>query len=106
MVRLRCKNCHRRVTIKPIYSRDNRWVLFRCPKCWAEGSFRNKNYIPFLFVTRITLASRQYFAVLNPSHRRVGVGARIGFKPPMNNSLSNSSAEHRKPNHNILKGVA
>ena len=108
MVRLRCKKCHRRVTIKPVYSRDNRWVIFRCPnfKCNAEGVFKNKNYIPFLFVKKISLVSRQqFFAVLNPTHRKMG-DARIGFKPPMNYSKKNSSAEHRKPNHNILKGVA
>lgn len=88
MVRLRCKRCHKRVTIKPIYSRDNRWVIFRCPnfKCNAEGVFRNKNYIPFLFVKKIRLVSRKYVAVLSSSQPLWLGGTRMDFKPPTMNS--------------------
>lgn len=86
MVRLRCKKCHKRVTIKPIYSRDNRWVLFRCPnfKCNAEGMFKNKNYIPPMFVRKVSLASRQYFAVLRPAQLRLRDARMIHFRTPNN----------------------
>lgn len=66
MVRLRCKKCHRRVNIHPIPINQGRSLIFKCPnfKCNAEGVFRNKNYIPFLFVKKITLASKQYYGIL------------------------------------------
>jgi hypothetical protein len=70
-MRFRCKVCHKRVTIKPIYSRDNREILLRCtnPKCLAEGVFRNKDFVPFLFVKNIKVVSRvQFFGVLSSHH--------------------------------------
>jgi hypothetical protein len=83
MVRLKCKVCHLRVNIHPIPIEGGHKLLFVCPKCHSRGVFRNKNYIPFLFVSKICLASRQYIGVLRPSQLRLR-GARIGYKTPNN----------------------
>ena len=79
-MRFRCKVCRVRVSIYPTYSNGGRRIVFTCPNCLASGSFRNKDYVPFLFVKNISLASRQYFGVLNPSQLRLG-GARHGLNP-------------------------
>jgi hypothetical protein len=90
-MRFRCKVCHFRVNIYPSYSPDNRLIRFSCPRCLASGTFRNRDYVPFLFVRVIRLASRQYVGVLSSSQLRLG-GARLGLKPPINVL---DSAEHR-----------
>lgn len=90
-MRFRCKVCRCRVNFHPSFSRDNRRIFFRCPNCLASGSFRNKDFVPPLFVKHIRLASRQYVGVLSSSQLRLG-GARLGLKPPINVL---DSAEHR-----------
>jgi hypothetical protein len=103
--RLRCKVCHKRVSIYPIPIQGGHKLLFVCPRCNARGVFRNKNFIPFLFVRKISLASRQYFGVLRPSQLRLG-GARFGNKTPNNKDFfMNSLPSIVNQNHNILKGV-
>jgi hypothetical protein len=72
----------------------------------SSGVFRNKDYVPFLFVNKIVLASRQYFAVLSPTHRKMG-DAQNGLNPQRLNSKQILRSEHRNNhNRNILKGVA
>jgi hypothetical protein len=96
-MRFRCKVCHKRVNIHPTFIWGGRKILFKCPnpKCMVEGVFRNKDYVPFLFVRKISLVSRQYFGVLRPSQLRLG-DARFGnFKPPTIKSSCEFFSEHR-----------
>lgn len=104
-----CWACHRRSW----YSVNNGCVVFfdkfirgrrvsfiglKCPKCFAEGSIRDKNPIPFLFVHKIKVASRQqFFAVLSSQLRLSDVGFFV--KPP----TINLTSPRRHDNRNIIK---
>ena len=94
-MRFRCKVCHCRVNIHPSFSRDNRLIRFSCPSCLASGTFRNRNFVPPLFVCVIRLASMQYFGVLDSSQRKLG-GVGFGLNPQRLISHSNSSRHRYK----------
>lgn len=85
-----CRMCHRQSMFRPTLIDGGRRFILVCPKCNSRGIFRNKDYVPFLFVKNIRLASRQYFAVLSSQHLLGDVGFII--KP-----LQFVNSPHRKP---------
>lgn len=71
-VRMRCKVCGRRVSILPVVFARGRLARFTCPLCLASGVFRNRDFVPFLFVHSVRVVSRaQYWGVLKYSSKQM-----------------------------------